>query len=433
MAGQIRDEILYLEEVHRFPNMIVERAGHLRWDIPALYREVLVGLSKAPGWKSIGVDAWGVDYGLLDAAGDLLADPISYRDERTAAAVEFTHDLIPPSDLFATTGVQFLPFNTIYQLVAERHGPLWERAAHIVMIPDLIVFWLTGQIRGDTTNASTTGLLDVWTKRWSEPLLDALGLQRDLLPPLDEIGEPRGVTAAGTPVITVASHDTASAVVGLPATTDRFAYIASGTWSLVGLELDLPVLSEAARLANFTNEGGVDGRTRFLRNVGGLWLLQECLRAWGEPDLGPLLDAAAGRPSGGPLVDVDDPGFLAPGNMPARVASACGRPGIEPPALVRCVLDSLASAYARTIEQATRLSGRSVDVVHLVGGGSQNELLCQLTANATGVRVVAGPVEATATGNIALQARTHGDLPRSLEDIRERIAASCRLRTFEPE
>jgi rhamnulokinase len=433
VVGAIRDELLCLDEVHRFPNRVVERDGHLRWDIRSLFGEVLVGLAQAPAVTSIGIDTWGVDYGLLDGAGELLADPISYREERTDEAVESVHDLIPPEDLFAETGVQFLPFNTIYQLVAERQGPQWQRTAQIVMIPDLIAFWLTGRIRCETTNASTTGLLDVRSRCWSKRLLDVLGIQGELLPPLEQVGEQRGITEDGIPVITVGSHDTASGVVGVPATTDRFAYIASGTWSLVGLELEQPILGEAARLANFTNEAGVDGRTRFLRNVGGLWLLQECLREWGEPDLGPLLAAAGSLPSGGPQVDVDDLAFIPPGNMPARIVSACGTPGLQPHAVVRCILDSLATAYARTIEQARSLSRRSVDVVHMVGGGSQNELLCQLTANATGVRLLAGPVEATAMGNIAVQARTNGDLPSSLEAIRERIAASCRLRSFEPE
>jgi rhamnulokinase len=245
-------------------------------------------------------------------------------------------------------------------------------------------------------------------------------------------GEERGRTREGTVVTTVGSHDTASAVVGVPATSDRFAYIASGTWSLVGLELPAPVVSEAARLANFTNERGVDGRIRFLRNVGGLWLLQECLRSWGRTDLDGLLDAAAARPVGGPTIDVDDAAFIPPGAMPSRIVDAAGG-GLRTEAeIVRCVLDSLAAGYARTVAQAAALAGRAVDVVHVVGGGSQNAVLCQLTADACGLPVVAGPVEATALGNVVVQARSAGALPASLEEVRAGIATSAALRRYEP-
>jgi rhamnulokinase len=241
----------------------------------------------------------------------------------------------------------------------------------------------------------------------------------------------RGTTLDGTPVVTVGSHDTASAVVGVPATSKRFAYIASGTWSLVGLELTAPVLTDAARAANFTNELGVDGRTRFLRNVGGLWLLQECLREWHRGDLDELLIAAAAVPAGGPTIDVDHPAFIAPGAMPERIIAHAGRP-LDQPAVVRCILDSLASAYATTLEQATAVVDTTVEVLHVVGGGSQNQLLCQLTADATGIPVVAGPVEATAIGNVAVQARAAGALPGSLEEIRAGIAATTMLRRYEP-
>jgi rhamnulokinase len=220
-------------------------------------------------------------------------------------------------------------------------------------------------------------------------------------------------------------------VVGVPATTDRFAYVVSGTWSLVGLELEHPVVTEDARAANFTNEAGVDGRTRFLRNVGGLWLLQECLRAWGRDDLTVLLAEAGALPAGGPTIDVDDDAWIPPGGMPDRIAAAAGRP-LDPAQTTRCIVDSLAAAYARTVHEAAALAGTEVDVVHVVGGGSQNELLCRLTAEAVGLPVLAGPVEATALGNVVVQARAHGTLPSSLEGIRERLATSSRLRRYEP-
>ena len=254
---------------------------------------------------------------------------------------------------------------------------------------------------------------------------------RDSLPPLQSPGEHRGVTPGGTPVTTVGSHDTASAVVSVPSTTDAFAYVSSGTWSLVGLELDEPVLTPEARAANFTNEIGVDGRTRFLRNVGGLWLLQECLRSWRRDDLGALLVRASGMPAGGPCIDVDDPALVAPGAMPDRIANLVGR-DLTPAATVRCILDSLATAFARTVHEAAAIAGAPVDVIHIVGGGSQNELLCQLTADAAELPIVAGPVEATALGNVAVQARTAGVAPASLEAIRAGIAATSALRRYDP-
>jgi rhamnulokinase len=428
MAGVVDDGLIRLEAVHRFPNGVIERDGHLRWDLDSIYAEVRHGLDRVPEATSIGIDTWAVDYGLLDADGRLLADPVAYRDGRTASVIDEVHRRVPPEELYAVNGLQFLPFNTLYQLVAD---DLLEQATHAVLLPDLLAYWLTGELRSELTNASTTGLLDVRTREWSAPLLDRLGIPASLLAPIESPGTVRGSVPGGSPLVTVGSHDTASAVVGVPATTEHFAYIASGTWSLVGLELAAPIISEAARAANFTNELGVDGRTRFLRNVGGLWLLQECMREWHRGDLDELLLAAGALPIGGPTIDVDDHALIPPGGMQARIVARAGRP-LDQPATVRCILDSLAAAYARTVEQATALSGATVEVLHVVGGGSQNQLLCQLTADATGLPVVAGPVEATATGNIAIQARTAGVLPDSLEAIRARIAATTRLRRYDP-
>lgn len=432
MAGVVDGAQVQLLPVHRFPNRVVERDGHLRWDLTALFAEVRTGLDLIPEAQSIGIDTWGVDYGLLDDDGALLAEPIAYRDDRTAKVVDRVHELVPPGDLFAINGLQHLPFTTIYQLVAEQEGRLWGRAAQLLLLPDLLAFWLTGARRTELTNASTTGLLDARTRAWSADLLTRLDIPTTLLAPLDAPGEERGRTTGGTPVTTVGSHDTASAIVGVPATTTDFAYIASGTWSLVGLEVERPVLTDAARAANFTNELGVDGRTRFLRNVGGLWLLQECLRTWGRADLDALLAGAGRLPAGGPTIDVDDPGFIPPGRMPERIIAAAGRPELTEVETVRCILDSLAIAYARTIQQAASLAGRPVDVIHVVGGGSQNELLCQLTADAAQRPVIAGPVEATALGNVLVQARTVGMVQPSLEAIRARIAASTPLRRYDP-
>lgn len=431
MAGTLDAGRVRLDEVHRFPNGVVERDGHLRWELTRLHREVEVGLALVPEAESVGIDTWAVDYGLLDEDGTLLAEPIAYRDGRTDAVIDRVHSAVPPDELFRLNGLQHLPFTTVYQLVAEQDGELWDRARHALLIPDLLAYLLTGRVGTELTNASTTGLLDARTHRWSDVLFDRLAIPSGLLPELEAAGTVRGTTRSGVPVINVGTHDTASAVAAVPATTPRFAYVSSGTWSLVGLELAGPVLTDEARAANFTNELGVDGRTRFLRNVGGLWLLQECLREWDAPALEPLL-RAAGTVVDGPVVDVDDPAWIPPGRMPARLADAAGLDPDSRGALVRCILDSLAAGYARTIADAERLAGLDVEVVHVVGGGSRNELLCQLTADATGRPVLAGPVEASALGNVLVQARARGAVSGTLEDLRALVASVTPLRRYEP-
>ncbi|UDY34915.1 rhamnulokinase [Dermatobacter hominis] len=429
MAGTVSRDGIQLDAVHRFPNGPVEVDGHLRWDFEHIVQQVAAGLRMIDA-ESVGIDTWAVDYGLLDASGELLAPPISYRDERTSSVIDEVHHLIPPAELYRLNGLQFLPFNTIYQLAAERRGPLWSSAAHVALIPDLLAHRLTGVLRTELTNASTTGLLDPRTHQWSPSILDRLGLPAQMLTQVEPPGVVRGETDAGAAVTTVASHDTASAVAAVPAVTEHFAYIASGTWSLVGVELDRPLLTAAARQGNFTNELGVDGRIRFLRNVGGLWLLQECMREWDCHDLDTLL-AAAGETARGPLIDVDDRSFIAPGSMPERICAAARRE-LKKVEIVRCILDSLAVAYAGTIDHLASTTGTRIDVVHIVGGGAQNELLCRLTADATGRPVIAGPVEATALGNVLVQARAHGAAPRSLEELRAVVAGSFDLRRYEP-
>jgi rhamnulokinase len=445
MVGEVGRDRLDLSLVHRFPNGPVRAAdGSLRWDIRRIYGEILAGLRRAGPVDSIGVDSWAVDYGLLDADGELLADPYCYRDERTVIGRRRVAERITDQELYEVTGLQQQPFNTIYQLASE---PQLAQAATMLLIPDLVAYWLTGAIGAEMTNASTTQLLDVRHQVWAVDLAERMGLPSGLLPALREAGtriggllsRPAGLAGQvpGTPVIAVGSHDTASAVVAVPATSsDSWAYVSSGTWSLVGVELPSPVLSAQARAANFTNEGGVDGTTRFLRNVMGLWVLSECLRTWGADDLDGLLVAAAGQPAGGPVVDLDQEVFLAPGDMPARIMAACEATGQAPPAsraaTVRCVLDSLADAYRRAVLAATDLSGRRVDLVHLVGGGSQNSLLCQLAADAIALPVLAGPVEAAALGNVLVQARALGaDLP-DLGAMRSLVARTHAIRRYDP-
>lgn len=448
IAGVIDGDRATLFTVHRFDNRAREVRGRLRWDFTGLYREVITGLRalavRFPAVESIGIDTWAVDYGLLDIEGNLLAEPISYRDGRSLAAVDAVHRRVDPQTLYEINGLQFLPFNTLYQVAAEQQSSLWNRAAHIVLLPDLLAYWLTGELRTESTNASTTGFLDVRTGTWSHELFARLDVPSTLFPPLQQPGEQRGRLRSelaertglshSTVVTTVGSHDTASAVVAVPAANSRFAYISSGTWSLVGVELDSPVLSEGARQANFTNEGGVDDRIRFLRNVGGLWLLQESLRTWGEAvELNTVLAEASALPAGGPEIDVDAADFIRPGEMPQRICSAAGLPsGSCPAVVVRCILDSLATAYRDTIKDASELSGATVETIHIVGGGSQNTLLCQLTADRSGLPVTAGPAEATALGNVLIQARAHGVVPETLEDIRRTLAQSQRTRNFAP-
>jgi rhamnulokinase len=453
VVGHVGPGALRLEEVHRFSNGPTEVAGALRWPAETLRGEIVHGLRRAGAGGTpiagIGVDAWGVDYGLVDDQGALVAEPFAYRDARTAAGVDRVHATVPPERLYGIDGLQFLPFNTLYQLAVDEPATI-AAAASMALIPDLVGLWLSGMGGTERTNASTTGLLDARSGEWSWDLIAELGLPRRLFTDLADAGDPRGVItptiadATGLPsdvVVThVGSHDTASAVVGVPATGDRFAYISCGTWGLVGVELERPILTEASRAANFTNERGVDGRIRYLRNVMGLWLLQESLRTWeaaGSPEaLEPLLEAATAEPPGGPRFDPDDPSFLAPGDMPARVIHAIERTGAAAPstrpALVRSIVDSLADAFARTVEDAARLSGRTIQVVHLVGGGARNALLCQATADACGRPVVAGPVEATALGNVLVQARSHGWIAGDLDALRALIRATLPLQRYEP-
>jgi rhamnulokinase len=448
MVGQAGAGRLDLHEAHRFGNVPVRVAGTLHWDILRLYQDVLDGLRAAArsfGLASVGIDSWAVDYGLLDATGALLGNPVHYRDDRTDGVADEVLARIP--DLYPVTGIQQLPFNTIYQLTAASRAGQLASAQTMLLIPDLLAYWLTGQIGAELTNASTTQLLDARTQSWADGLICAAGLPGRLFPPLRRPGSVIGAVRpdagpqlAGVPVIAVGSHDTASAVVAVPAEGPDFGYISSGTWSLVGVELDAPVLTEASRAANFTNEAGVDGTIRYLRNVMGLWLLQESVRGWadaGPPvDLPGLLGAAARQPPLVTVVDPDDPVFLPPGDMPARIAAAARRTGqpvpADPPALVRCILDSLALAYRRALRQVQELSGRDLAVVHVVGGGSRNDLLLQLTADACGRPVVAGPAEATALGNILVQARALGAAPGDLAGMRGLLRATQRLRRFQP-
>ncbi|MFI5897618.1 rhamnulokinase family protein [Actinoplanes sp. NPDC051513] len=432
MVGRVGAGSVSLTEAHRFANEPVNAGGTLHWDILGLYRGVLEGLRAAGPVDSIGIDSWAVDYGLLDASGALLGNPVHYRDGRTDGVPSRVASVVTDERLYEITGLQKLPFNTIYQLVSAVGTPQYEAAQQVLLIPDLLAYWLTGELGAEYTNASTTELLDVRTRDWSLPLISSVGLRASLFPRVRQPGSTIGLHGE-TPVVAVGSHDTASAVVGVPAASADFAYISCGTWSLVGLELPGPVLSEASRLANFTNEGGVDGTVRYLRNVMGLWPLQECMREWGSPDISDLLRAASREAALRHVVDLDLPIFLPPGDMCGRVTSAAGLPRDAAPAVVaRCIVDSLALAQWRAVEQAQELAGRSVDAVHIVGGGARNALLCQLTADACGLPVLAGPVEATALGNVLVQARAAGVVDGDLAALRAVLRETQQIVRYEP-
>jgi rhamnulokinase len=367
---------------------------------------------------------------------------VHYRDARTDGVAARMQAAVPADELYAVTGIAQLPFNTIYQLAAT---PELGHAATMLLIPDLLAYWLTGVAGAEVTNASTTSLFDVRAQAWATGLIEKAGLPPHIFPPLRRPGEVIGPLIipnepwSAVPLIAVGSHDTASAVAAVPAANPDFAYISSGTWSLAGMELDTPVLTEASRAAGFTNETGIDGTVRYLRNVMGLWLLQESLRCWPGTSLDALLAEAARLPPLRFVFDPDDPVFLPPGDMPARIASWLAGHGesgttmpTEPAQTVRSILDSLALAYRRTIRAAQALSGRHADVVHIVGGGARNTLLCQLTADACELPVIAGPTEATALGNVLVQARALGAAPGDLPGMRALLRATQPQRRYTP-
>ncbi len=453
--GEFDGHRVAVRDVARFANGPITLPDGLHWDALNLFRNLTEGLAKAQTLSSgdltgIGVDSWAVDFGLLDADGALISNPYCYRDPRTSGMIDRAAQRMAPSDIYALTGIQFLQINTLYQLLALEESPLMQVARTLLLMPDLMNYWLTGQTGTEFTNATTTQLYDAGAGEWAGDLLAAMRIPRDLFPDVTEPGTafapllPAIAEEAGVrpdaPVIAVASHDTASAVMAVPARSPSFAYISSGTWSLVGLELPVRIAGEAARNANFTNEGGFAGTNRFLKNVMGLWLLQECRSTWrhsmhSDYSYEDLVALAETAPPLRSVVDPDRPEFMPPGDMPRRIRDFClqtRQAAPEVPAeFVRCILESLALKYRLVIAEAERLSGRRVDVIHIVGGGSRNEFLCRATADATGLPVIAGPVEATAMGNTLAQAYALGHVA-SLSEIREVVRDSVATCTYEP-
>jgi rhamnulokinase len=428
-------ERVALDEVHRFANRPVRLPDGLRWNLLSLFSEALEGLDRAGSVRGIGVCSWGVDYALLDAEQRVLGLPFHYRDQRTDGMVARAHARVGRDELYAHCGIQTMPINTVFQLLADEGTPALAATQRIALVPDLFNLWLTGELANEITNASTTGLLDARSGTWARELIARLGLPAapfaaDPVEPGTTLGD-----HAGVPVHLVASHDTASAFVAAPLHSERAAILSSGTWSLLGLETRRPVLDARASAYNLTNERGVDGTIRLLRNVMGLWLVQECRRAWNEPDYGELHQLAAEADPDVALFDPDADAFLAPDDMPAAIVAACRSGGQQPPGtrgeIVRSALVSLACKYRLVLDRLQRVTGREVDVLHVIGGGARNELLCRLTADLIGVPVLAGPVEATALGNVLMQARAAGEVG-TLQEIRALAAVSTDPAVYEP-
>ena len=471
MVGTIANGRVSLTEIRRFSNSVVpvptSDGERLFWDVLHLWSEVRQGLLTAVRnvgpLSAIGIDTWAVDYGLVNASGALSTQVHAYRSARTRGVPEQIFAKIPAQEVYTINGLQVQDFNTLFQLMAQERDDGLPResdgagARTLLLLPDLLACFLTGKRVAEVTNASTTGLVDARGRTWSRPLLvrlrtevglDLDGLLPDIIEPGTVIGTVRpeaadivGPDGKPTPVIAVGSHDTASAVVSVPATDPNFAYVSCGTWSLVGLELDEPVLTEASRAANFSNELGVDHTVRYLKNVMGLWVLNEAVRAWHDQGLEialPEADAAAAAAE--PLrtvIDINDATFYSPGDMAARIDEAAYATGQPRPRdigeYVRCINDSLALAYRRAVRQAVELSGREVKVLHIVGGGIRNRLLCQLAADATVLPVLAGPAEGTALGNVVVAARGAGVIEGDLGDLRHLIRTSSRLTRYEPD
>lgn len=453
IIGELKNDKLELKEVHRFANEPVTFANHLQWDILRLSHEVKQALLKcknsSENIESIGVDTWGVDYGLLDDNGELLGNPYHYRDNRTDGMIEKCFQIISKEELFDRTGLQVANFNTIYQLLGAKNmeDKNLDRAETLLMMPDLINYMLTGKKVTEYTIASTSQLYNHSKKNWDKELLEKLNIPTNIFTEIVKPGHVVGpvresvcseLDIKSVPVIAVASHDTASAVVAVPAEGDNHVYISSGTWSLLGIESDEPISSPLASKYNFTNEGGANDKIRFLKNIMGLWILQECKRAWEKAGMtigfGEMVELAQ-KETNESYIDPDNALFYAPGNMPEKVKKFCAETGQKVPQsigeIVRCVEESLALKYRWAIEKIEEITSKKIDVIHIVGGGIQDKLLSDLTAKACGRRVVAGPVEATAIGNLIIQGMALGKI-KDISHGREIIRNSFDMKEYLP-
>ena len=455
IVGSYDGEKLTLRENHRFPNEPVTVGNTFSWDILRIYHEILqalrtCALGEDRDIASVGIDTWGVDFGLLDAGGRLLANPVHYRDARTVGVPRRAYEVMSRSEVYDITGLQTNDFNTLFQLIAlkEQQPQLFGAADKLLFTPDLLNYFLTGNMRCEYTIASTSQLLDAGTRDFSDRILQTFGIPSSLFAPMARPGDTVGplsesvlqqVGALHAKVVNVGAHDTASAVVAVPAAGDDFVFLSSGTWSLMGTELDAPSRGAAAKKYDFTNEGGVGNKIRFLRNIMGLWLEQESRRQWkreGEDisfnDLSEMAMASAPLRS---IINPDDPAFSAPGDLPGRIRTYCEKTGQPVPEskgeIVRCIFDSLSLRYRWTVECIDEIKGRRTPYIHIVGGGTKEEPLCQLCADACDRPVYAGPVEATAIGNLAVQAIAHGEL-KNVSEAREMVRRSFPVKEFLP-
>lgn len=443
MAVHFDGARLDLEELHRFANPVTTVRGTLHWDMLHLWRNIQQGIEHGKKHQpvSLGVDTWAIDFGLLDEQGGLLGNPVCYRDSRTSGMMEAAFAKVPPRDIFEQTGIQFMPINTLYQLLSlvEAQSPQLEAAHTFLTIPDLLNYWLTGLKVCEFTNATTTQMLNPRTGDWARGMLDQLGIPTKMLPEIVPPGTKLGMYD-GIPVIAPATHDTGSAVAAVPTQKTNYAYISSGTWSLVGLEVGQAVITDQAFAANATNEGGVSGTYRLLKNVMGLWIIQQCRTTWAmqgrEYSYAELVDLAKQAPPLRSIFDVDDGRFLAPGDHPGHIRAWCAEHDQPVPesvgAVVRSVLESLARQYRAVIRQLQVISGQAVDVIHIVGGGTQNELLNQFTADATAIPVVTGPIEATVLGNAIVQLMAQGEIA-NLHEARQIVATMGLTKSYTPQ
>ncbi|QMV44649.1 rhamnulokinase [Cohnella cholangitidis] len=454
LLGRLEGGKIEVEELHRFSNDPVQVGNRLHWDILRIYHEIKQGLLKAKHQgielKSMAIDSWAVDFGFIGKNGELVGNPYHYRDRHTDDAMESLFAQIPPSVIFARTGIQFLPFNTIYQLYAlkEANSPWLKEGNRLLMIPDLLRYFLTGEMHNEFSNATTTQLYNPLEGSWDSELLRLLDLPRSWFGEVLKPGSKAGVLQASVceelgipsiPVYAVAEHDTGSAVAAVPATEKSFAYLSCGTWSLMGTEVDKPVIHELAQKLNFTNEGGVADTYRLLKNIMGLWILQECRREWDRAgksySFPELVQMASNAKPLTTFIDPDDSMFLPTGDMPSRIAQYCEQTGQQAPStvgeIVRCILESLALKYRHVFELTERLSGQSFNGLHMVGGGIQNTLLCQWTANAICKPVWAGPSEGSAIGNLVVQWIAQGEFS-DIWEARAAIRTSFPIAVYEP-
>jgi rhamnulokinase len=456
ILGKLDRKKISLEEIHRFPNKQISVSNHIQWDVSYLFDELKKGLTAAAqkghlDLYGLGVDTWGVDFCLVGRDNQILENPYAYRDRRTKGMMELAFQKMPKKEMYERTGIQFLQFNSVFQLLSmvESKGPLMEKIETLLFMPDLFNFLLTGQKKSEYTIASTSQLLDAKKRDWEAAIFEKLGLPVHIMAPVIQPGTLIGqllpdiaqeTALSSVDVIVPACHDTASAVAAVPAQSDNWAYLSSGTWSCFGIEVDEPIINEDSMMNNFTNEGGVGEKIRFLRNTMGLWLIQRCMKKWeqeGESlNYDEMASLALESQEFRSIVNPDDHMFMNPMDMPAAIVEFCRKTGQPVPEkkgeYVRCILESLALKYRFLIDMINAMRPESVEVLHIVGGGSQNEILNQFSANATGLTVIAGPVEATAVGNIMIQAIAKRMLD-GIEDGRKAVARSFSLRSYKPE